>query len=58
MRRALRLSRETLTELTYDELTVVVGGHSGTSCGPNPCQSGPVECPTLPHCIETLLCVA
>ncbi|MDQ1711731.1 MAG: hypothetical protein QOE45_1181 [Frankiaceae bacterium] len=55
MRRTLRLAKETLTELTTVELAGVVGG-SGASCGPNPCQSGPVECPTLPNCIETLRC--
>jgi hypothetical protein len=53
MRRALRLSKETLTELTTAELVDVVGA-SGASCQYE-CNSGPLnDCITGLPCIRTL----
>ena len=37
MKRTLRLRRETLSELTVDELKIAVGGNSGPTCPVLPC---------------------
>lgn len=53
--RSLKLSKETLTELTTGDLVSVVGGASGASC-PNVCpQSDFMECLTGLKCLS-LLC--
>jgi hypothetical protein len=56
--RSLKLSKETLTELTTGDLAGVVGGASGASCAPACPQSDFMECLTGLRCVttNTLLC--
>ena len=55
MKRTLRLERETLTELTADDLRIAVGGVSGVTCPAGDCVRdlsdvlgcvGSYNCPT------------
>ena len=55
MRRTLRLQRETLAELTPDELPFVVGG-SGTTCYVDTVVSGVVNYLTPQVCFVTGTC--
>ncbi len=61
MKRKLSLRRETLTELTSDELRNLVGGAdllSGPTCPVKDCLNSRYNCPpTFQHsCIQTCYC--